>query len=1782
MKRGLKIAISWLCLFSLFLSPMSVFGASSSDPVWPNPGAIQLSKTAKATGNPGEWEITLKAEGKNVRTSSDVVLVIDKSGSMGGKWWEPAYKMDNAKAAAKKFVDNLLLNGSSNRIAVVSFSDSASKVSDFKGSEQKGELKNAIDQINPDGGTNIQAGLKSAREMLNSSSAENKIIVVLSDGEPTYSYKGKKAVGFTWPNSKYRFAITDFDYGNMLGSGGDFGIKSYKINGFTVQDNGIGTISEAKIAKDAGFKIFSVGLDVSDNSDALNVLKDVQSEGYFPANSDDLNKIFREMAGKIAYAAQDARVIDPMGDMFNLKLKGGQISPQDYTVSQGTVTWDASTEKFIWNVGNIAEGEPATFTYKVIIDSSKNPVSNVLYPTNGKTTLEYTNVNNQKTSKDFEVPKVSIGNGSILMKGYKVNANGKPINAEGVEVESPEFAAALYSEYYKDQNGSEALPIGSKDYSVAAKEVTGYQLKVGQNPTTVKLTATNPTPVIWFGYTEAVEQKLTVKYLEQGSSKELQAPVEKKGLPGSKVALEAPQLPGYSVVAPEKLEYTFTSEPNQVHTFWYKASEQEVKVKFVDKKSGKEIAPAETVKGTTGQKITLEAAKVPGYTPENATFDYTVKDEGNNEYTFYYTAQGQSVEVRYLEQGTDKELAKPTTVKGVTGETVELKALEIAGYTPLEEGHSYTLGTENAPYIFYYTASKQTVNVKFVDRKTGNEIAPAQNVPGVTGQTIPLKAEDVPGYTPESKTAEYTFKAAGNEFTFYYTANKQSVRVEYREQETDEVLAEPITVTGVTGETVELKAKDIAGYTPLKSSDSYKLGVENIPYVFYYKANEQTVNVKFVDRSSGKEIAKAETVKGVTGKSVILKAANVPGYTPENATFDYTVKAEGNNEYTFYYTGNKQSLEVQYLEEGTKEKLADPTTVTGVTGETVQLKALDIAGYTPLKPGDSYTFDVENVPYTFYYKASEQTINVKFVDRSSGKEIAKAESVKGITGKSVTLKAADVPGYTPENATFDYTVKAEGNNEYTFYYTGNKQSLEVQYLEEGTDKELAKPTTVTGVTGETVELKALDIAGYTPVKPSDSYTFDVENVPYIFYYKASEQTVNVKFVERSTGKEIAPAESVKGTTGETVTLKAADVPGYTPENKDSVEYTVKAEGNEYTFYYTANEQSLEVQYLELDTNEKLADPTTVTGLTGQEVKLEAKDIAGYTPQKPSDSYTLGVSNAPYIFYYTKNAPDNNRTLTVKYVDKVTGKELMEPTKIVGKVGEETILEAVDHTDTVTGAVYKPHAYKVPYTFTDAPEQEYVFEYTQDEGLDVVVTIHHVDRESNTEIIDSTTKMGKANKTFVVYPEPITVTGAVYIPEQPEYGFELSFEPKQDVTIYYNKGVPADLVNLYVTYVDRDTNTDIAERKVITGKPGTKLTLTAATVKGYTPEVASEDYILGEGREQSYTFYYKKDAPAADRKLTVKYLESGTNLQLASPTVVTGKPGETKTLTAVSVSGYTPVKTTDSYTFKEQESPEYIFYYTRNSSNPGNPGGSGGSSSPSTPSVAPLPALPPLPAVPPKLETENHYDYINGYPDGSVKPLNNITREEVAAIFYRLLDDSSRTQYLKTGTSLSDVGATRWSNKHISTMENAKVITGYPGGAFKPGQYITRAEFAAIASRFDKLDERKNDKFTDITGHWAEKYIASAANKGWIKGYTDGTFKPNQYITRAEAAAFINSVLNRKVDKDGIHKNAKMWPDNVYGSWYYYDMLEATNHHEYSKQESGIEVWKEVKSNRIYP
>ena len=220
-------------------------------------------------------------------------------------------------------------------------------------------------------------------------------------------------------------------------------------------------------------------------------------------------------------------------------------------------------------------------------------------------------------------------------------------------------------------------------------------------------------------------------------------------------------------------------------------------------------------------------------------------------------------------------------------------------------------------------------------------------------------------------------------------------------------------------------------------------------------------------------------------------------------------------------------------------------------------------------------------------------------------------------------------------------------------------------------------------------------------------------------------------------------------------------------------------------------------------------------------------------------------------------------------------------------------------------------------------------------------------------------------------------------------------------------------------------------------------------------------------------------------------------------------------------------------------------------------------------------------VPTGLNGDDHYAYIVGYPDSTVRPQNGITRAEVATIFFRLLTDETRNANSTKSNSYSDVAAGAWYNHAVSTLSAMGIVKGDSHGKFNPNAPITRAEFAAIAARFDDKANTTAVDFSDIASHWAKDEISAAANNGWINGYTDGTFRPNNKITRAEAMTLVNRVLKRLPETaEDLHNDMIKWSDNSDTSaWYYLAVQEATNSHYYDLKENKHEKWSKLRETR---
>ena len=254
--------------------------------------------------------------------------------------------------------------------------------------------------------------------------------------------------------------------------------------------------------------------------------------------------------------------------------------------------------------------------------------------------------------------------------------------------------------------------------------------------------------------------------------------------------------------------------------------------------------------------------------------------------------------------------------------------------------------------------------------------------------------------------------------------------------------------------------------------------------------------------------------------------------------------------------------------------------------------------------------------------------------------------------------------------------------------------------------------------------------------------------------------------------------------------------------------------------------------------------------------------------------------------------------------------------------------------------------------------------------------------------------------------------------------------------------------------------------------------------------------------------------------------------------------------------------------KEQAFPKPSVSYTVKNSH--RPGGSGGG-------TITIPD-----DVPTGLNGKDHYAYVVGYPDGMVYPQKNITRAEVATIFFRLLKDETREANMTKSNGYNDMKDGAWYTCAVSTLSKMGIIKGYEDGSFKPDASISRAEFAAIAARFDPDGDKTPATFSDVSSHWAKDEISIAANHGWIKGYEDGSFKPDQKITRAETMTLVNRVLKRLPEtKDDLHKDMKTWPDNQNESaWFYLAVQEATNsHYQKLKKDGTHETWESMRETR---
>lgn len=896
-----------------------------------------------------------------------------------------------------------------------------------------------------------------------------------------------------------------------------------------------------------------------------------------------------------------------------------------------------------------------------------------------------------------------------------------------------------------------------------------------------------------------------------------------------------------------------------------------------------------------------------------------------------------------------------------------------------------------------------------------------------------------------------------------------------------------------------------------------KTVTEDVTYTAQYKIKDDlSYTVHYYWNGTNESVKADNVVTGQTFNTIVTeKPATVNGYTPvSDAAVELTI-GTGTNEITFYYYKNV-------------ELVANSAT------HTFDNTAKTVSGYKAYSTEDTAKETELNITFNGVTatrtETQPNTYDVTFTGTPVG---AKDTSDKYIVTKATAGELIINPAY---QITYQYSNAPE-----------NAPTCPVDdayYADSTTVSPLKNPGTLEGYifSGWKINGEGDAVTGVT---------FDGANIKLIGEWKpVTGLTCTINYIWNGNKTTPIRTDTIDGLTyNEVVTKFPMEIPGYTPISNNSQEIIVKTTGNVINFYYyknvTLESNSGKFTYNGKDHSVSGYDVITKAD-NGKDVKVDAEFIGVSASRTEKD-----VGSYPVTFKFKGNLVDKEGLIgkidsNLYYIVS----DVKEGTLTIEKIKDEVTVKITGNTKTVT---YNGKEHNVTGYATDVGDKP--------------ITVALKDG-----------KVAEAKGTDV----------GTYYMQLTAAGFVVTSDIYANIKVIVEDGWlkinrrPMPPVNPPITDKITVEITGNSDSVVYDG--------TEHSVKDYTVKISDSRYT-----EKDFTFSGKAlasgvNAGAYEMGLKADQFKN-TNARFTNVEFIIKADGvltitqRPLTITAGSAEGIAPV-TCDKYTVEGLATGDKVdsVKITGIQSEPGE--------SPNVASDAVIKNAKGedvtanykityvngvLKAIE-VLNKEIHFNYVIGYTDGTIRPNNDISRAEVATIFFRLLTDEAREQYTTTAGNFTDVKAGMWCNRAIATLTNMGIIKGYTDGSFQPNKSITRAELATIIARFAKLDVNTKT-FSDINGHWAQKNIELAAGNGWINGYEDGTFRPNNNITRAETFAMINRVLDRQTESVSDllpTSEMNMWSDNLNeNAWYYKDVQEATNYHKCDRVgDSVYEKWTE--------
>lgn len=997
--------------------------------------------------------------------------------------------------------------------------------------------------------------------------------------------------------------------------------------------------------------------------------------------------------------------------------------------------------------------------------------------------------------------------------------------------------------------------------------------------------------------------------------------------------------------------------------------------------------------------------------------------------------------------------------------------------------------------------------------------------------------------------------------------------------------AMPLTSDLYFGDDAELSA--VA--EKLATDIALETGVsDKIAWTALYKTvNEEDMEPGY-PAEAGYQLSGNLNLASVTFRAGAENVENMPAvnYTYDDGAIDF---------YDFYFAGDTITLP-------TTEPTREGYSFKGWSVEVIPAEndadhldadgADDAADETLLKAGDTYTITAGGVIFTAQWEKKTFTVKYYLPDETGAwveKKMDTVDSVDYATYSLWTPNAEDgyeFSGWYQKPADIGVKAKVEKlymAKEWKLYGKFTPIEYTIQYVYNDGKATSTNPTTYT-VESDTITLADATGAdwGKTFLEWHDENGQKITEIPtgstgdrvitaywnwpvHLHYLDKDNNEIDSATLYVS---ELEPGACVLPTGEKT----GYDFDGWYEAQKDigtaSHKLNALSIAKKWELYgrYTAKtDVSYTVKYLREGDNKVLAPEKVVTDQTfDTEVTEQAADVVGYTPDAPSKTMILDEYNKVLTFSYSANTYD----YTVRHI-----KQLPDGSYDEANAEVETLSGKFEALAAVTAKDYGEH-----YPTNDADTKQNI---KIEEGLTIDVKYdldeHTLTFETNggSAINPVTVRHGNA----VARPADPTKDKYTFIGwyADPEFTEEYDFATvlEADKTIYAKFELTSTPIgDIYVRYdvlhIKQlpDGTYDLANAEVehLSAKKDTTVT---AVIKDYrATHHVNVNRTLSKLTGTAIQPYKGVDGKPVYTILSVYY-------DLDFHTLTFDTMGGSKIAPETVRHGLTVAKP------KDPVNGGYIFdgwYTDKTYRTPYN------FATPLTQDTTiyakwfliVLPGVTDKKATP-KLNTSDHFAYVQGYPNGTVKPAGNITRAETAAILFRLMDDASRKTYYSTKSGFRDVASGSWYNTYVATLNNAGVITDSSNGYFRPNEAITRAELAAMLAKFSETTGAAN-YFNDVSAkYWAANAIAICAKLGWINGYPDGTFRPDRNVTRAELMAMINRATGRAPKSaDAFLPGMKTWIDNTSDKWYYLDVQEATNSHSYTVK--GSETWTALTSD----